>query len=221
MFKFSCFVSFLTLFSVSNLAAQIVNLSGADGRPIMMETRNDIDGKPYLKEEFSSARLVLKNDPKEKEAFGRLNFLNKSFEFKNDGKLLEVPFSDIEYLFFDGESQEFRNGKSFKLESNNLYLVLYQGQNMALFQEFNYKLSEGQVNSYSGGEAKRKIMETEILYLIIANKPAEVRRNKKSFLSVLPDNLLTAANEYLKKNKISWSDNNQLIQFVDDLDLNF
>jgi hypothetical protein len=198
---------------------QIINLAGADGRPILQEKRNDIDGSPYFSESFESSKIHLKRNPGERETLGRLNFLNNTFEFKNDGDLLEIPFSDIKYLTtqsaLTSEELFFENGENLGLNKNGLFLSLFKDQKISLYKEFSYKLSDVQSDSYSQTEGKRKVMISENLYLLVEGKPMPVKRNLKSFSSVLPTDYQKALAQYSKETKINWKEDKDLVGLLE------
>jgi hypothetical protein len=213
------FILFLLFVVSGHSYSQIVNLSGADGRPILLEKRNDIEGSPFFSENFQQSIVYLKREPNEREALGRLNLLTNTFEFKSGENLLEIPFSDIKKIITQDNTGVnelvFENGGNLGLDKTKLVLVLFQSRDLGLVKEFGYKLSDLQVDSYSQTEAKRKVMVSENLFLISNGKPVGVKRNLKSFSSALPASYQKSINQYSKENKINWKEDEDLIELLD------
>jgi hypothetical protein len=209
----------ILLVTSTHAFSQIVNLTGADGRPILQEKRNDIEGSPFFSENYQKSIVYLKREPGEREAFGRLNLLTNTFEFKNGENLLEIPFIDIKKIITSDNTGVnelvFENGQNFGLDKTKLLLVLFQGGDLGFVKEFGYKLSDIQVDSYSQTEAKRKVMISENLFLIQKGKPVAVKRNLKSFSSALPSSYQKSLGQYSKENKINWKEDGDLIELLD------
>ncbi len=209
---------------ISSGYSQIVNLTTADGRPILQEKNNNIDGSPYFSETYQDSKIILQNESFVREASGRVNLLNQTFEFKNEGKLLEVTFAEIKSLELmnpsNGLSVKFVNGTQIGLSKNMLYQEVFQGDSFDVVKELSYKLSDVQVDGYSQSEAKRKVMESEELFLIVSGKASSFKRNQKSFNSVLPLDFQQKLEQYAKSKKLSWKTDESLIEILEYLDNN-
>ncbi len=204
--------------------SQIVNLTTADGRPILQEKNNNIEGSPYFSETYLDSRIILQNESLVREASGRVNLLNQTFEFMNEGKLLEVTFAEIKILELVNSAQgkvvRFVNGNQIGLSKNMLYQEVFQGDSFDIVKELSYKLSDIQVDGYSQTEAKRKVMESEELFLILSGKASSFKRNQKSFNSVLPLDFQQKLEQYAKSKKLSWKTDQNLIEILEYLDNN-
>ena len=204
--------------------SQIVNLTTADGRPILQEKNNNIEGSPYFSETYLDSRIILQNESLVREASGRVNLLNQTFEFMNEGKLLEVTFAEIKILELGNSAQgkvvRFVNGNQIGLSKNMLYQEVFQGDSFDIVKELSYKLSDIQVDGYSQTEAKRKVMESEELFLILSGKASSFKRNQKSFNSVLPLDFQQKLEQYAKSKKLSWKTDQNLIEILEYLDNN-
>lgn len=204
--------------------SQIVNLTTADGRPILQEKNNNIEGSPYFSETYLDSRIILQNESLVREASGRVNLLNQTFEFMNEGKLLEVTFAEIKILELVNSAQgkvvRFVNGNQIGLSKNMLYQEVFQGDSFDIVKELSYKLSDVQVDGYSQTEAKRKVMESEELFLILSGKASSFKRNQKSFNSVLPLDFQQKLEQYAKSKKLSWKTDQNLIEILEYLDNN-
>lgn len=209
---------------ISSGYSQIVNLTTVDGRPILQEKNNNIDGSPYFSETYQDSKIILQNESLVREASGRVNLLNQTFEFKNDGKLLEVTFAEIKSLELENSSNgivvKFVNGTQVGLSKSMLYQIVYQGESFDVVKELSYKLSDVQVDSYSQSEAKRKVMESEELFLILSGKASSFKRNQKSISSVLPQNFQQKLDQYAKSKKLNWKTDDNLIEILEYLDNN-
>lgn len=217
IFLFAFFIGF-----ISSGYSQIVNLTTADGRPILQEKNNGIDGSPYFDEAYQNSKIILQNESHVREASGRVNLLKKTFEFLNEGKLLEITFAEIKSLELANPSQGFSvrfvNGSEIGMSKNMLYQEIFEGASLNVVKELSYKLSDVQVDSYSQSEAKRKLMESEELFLIVSGKGQSFKRNQKSFSSVLPSNLQQKLEQLSKSKKLTWKTDENLIEILDYLD---
>jgi hypothetical protein len=218
---FSCVLLFFIAF---NSYSQLVNLTGADGRPIIVEKSNNLEGSPYFLEEYFTIAVVLNRETLERKAMGRLNLINETFEFKNDVDLLEIPFSNIKTLTIDdtktGTLWNFVNGSVYKLSNKTLVLELFVGEKISLIKDISFKLSDIQSDGYSQSEAKRKVMESDELYLVFNNQKFNFKRNSKSFISVLPEDQKKKAEDFLKKSKINPKNDPHFIQVLEYLENN-
>jgi hypothetical protein len=207
-----------------SVQGQIVNLTTADGRPFIQEVNNGIDGSPYFLEEYLPSKVVLNNESQSRDALGRVNLLRQTFEFKNNGDLLEIPFGEIKSIELINESKGevmlFMTGGGLGLSKKMLYLEVFSGAKLKAVKELSFKLSDVQVDSYSQSEAKRKVMESEELFLILSGKPTAFKRNQKSFLSVLPSSFHSLFEQYSKTKKISWKNDAQLVEIFEYLENN-
>ena len=209
---------------ISTGYTQIVNLTTADGRPILQEKNNSIEGSPYFSDTYQNSRIILQNETQYREASGRVNLLNQTFEFMNEGKLLEITFPEIKNLELENPSNglvvKFVNGTQVGLSKSMLYQEVYRGESFDVVKELSYKLSDVQVDGYSQSEAKRKVMESEELFLIFSGKASSFKRNQKSFSSVLPQNIQQKLDQYSKSKKLNWKTDENLIEILDFLDNN-
>lgn len=216
---FAFFIGF-----ISSGYSQIVNLTTADGRPILQEKNNNIEGSPYFSETYLNSKIILQNESLVREASGRVNLLNQTFEFMNEGKLLEVTFAEIKNLELVNSAQgnvfRFVNGNQVGLSKKMLYQEVFQGDSFDVVKELSYKLSDVQVDGYSQSEAKRKVMESEELFLILSGKASSFKRNQKSFNSVLPLDFQQKLEQYAKSKKLSWKTDQNLIEILEYLDNN-
>ena len=216
---FAFFIGF-----ISSGLSQIVNLTTADGRPILQEKNNSIEGSPYFSDTYQNSRIILQNETQYREASGRVNLLNQTFEFMNEGKLLEITFPEIKSIELMNSAQgnlvRFVNGNQVGLSKNMLYQEVFQGDSFDVVKELSYKLSDVQVDGYSQSEAKRKVMESEELFLIFSGKASSFKRNQKSFSSVLPQNFQQKLDQYSKSKKLNWKTDENLIEILDFLDNN-
>ena len=216
---FAFFIGF-----ISSGLSQIVNLTTADGRPILQEKNNSIEGSPYFSDTYQNSRIILQNETQYREASGRVNLLNQTFEFMNEGKLLEITFPEIKNLELENPSNglvvKFVNGTQVGLSKSMLYQEVYRGESFDVVKELSYKLSDVQVDGYSQSEAKRKVMESEELFLIFSGKASSFKRNQKSFSSVLPQNIQQKLDQYSKSKKLNWKTDENLIEILDFLDNN-
>ena len=216
---FAFFIGF-----ISSGLSQIVNLTTADGRPILQEKNNGIEGSPYFSDTYQNSRIILQNETQYREASGRVNLLNQTFEFMNEGKLLEITFPEIKNLELENPSNglvvKFVNGTQVGLSKSMLYQEVYRGESFDVVKELSYKLSDVQVDGYSQSEAKRKVMESEELFLIFSGKASSFKRNQKSFSSVLPQNFQQKLDQYSKSKKLNWKTDENLIEILDFLDNN-
>jgi hypothetical protein len=207
-----------------SVQGQMVNLTTADGRPIIQEKNNGIEGSPYFSEEYLPSKVVLINESHTRDALGRVNLLSQTFEFKNSGDLLEISFGEIKSIELINESKGevmlFLNGASLGLSKKMLYLEIFSGSELKVVKELSFKLSDVQVDSYSQSEAKRKVMESEELFLVFSGKPYEFKRNQKSFLSVLPSTYHSLFEQYAKSKKLSWKNDTQLVEILEYLENN-
>ncbi|SIS91266.1 hypothetical protein [Belliella pelovolcani] len=202
-------VSFFML-SIASLQAQLLNLNSADGRPIILEKNNIYDGSPYLNEDFKDVILTL--DPsKEYKTLGRINFLSKVYEYKFNGELYEIDFSDLKSILFVEEKMLFRilmiDGK----KSKDLYQILFENEVLSLIKKVDFGLIDQNTDSYSNTNNKRRIVKNESFYIYRDESLFSFKKNKRSFISILPEELKERAENFFKENKVSFNKEEDLV----------
>lgn len=204
------FVVIIFLLYCSTSFGQLLNLNSADGRPILLEKSNLYEGSPYLDDNFNSILITLKGS-KEYETIGRLNCLNKVFEYKVNGELYEIDFSEIESIKIKESGLVYKSLNLKENDKGNLFQILIVGDNISLVKKIDFTLMDQNTDSYSNTLSKRRVVRNETIFIFAENRLNSFKKNQKSFLSILPLDEKKKAENYLKMNKVNFNKEEELV----------
>lgn len=220
------------LFSQASYA-QITNMN-MNGVPARLSGYTDIDGSPYLFEDWSRADIATTNGGiKESVAYkfnihdnelevineaGNKIFLNKSYI---DYVLLERPSILIATSTEQGLLTKLLLKKGFDnisgIGPDDLVNVLAEGEKYSLVRKFYSDLVTPPTNSYSPSPGRMFVFE-QSFYLIDADKNVESVRNKtKSIIKSLDEKDQGKARDIIKDGKLNLSREDHIVIFFQKL----
>jgi hypothetical protein len=212
-------IVFFVAFSISfALNAQNVNVDN-DGRIISIKSANgtsDIEGSEYLNENFTPITIT-KYDGKLYN--GRFNAVNGEIEVKlEDNKIIALDTkADFEIKFNitnkTYRTEEFINNRGI---TKNAFLVVVNDKNdYVLLKEeiikFHKKIEA--TSSYAKGRPARYIRENDNYYIKYNDTVAFISQKKKDLFKMFPEQS-RKIKAYIKENKISLKDEDDLIKIV-------
>lgn len=166
-------------------------------------TLNDIDGSPYLDEEFINGTVFTTEKTKYENVPLRYNLYNGDLEFKNPaGELLVIAKPEIvEYAAFGDYRLVYCNFYQGPKPKQGFLLLIEEGK-ASLLSKLTVILKEGsQPAAYKDAEPPQFVRRADEYYIRMGTGIAKPAGNKKSVLEAFPDNQ-DKIDDFISKNKI-------------------
>lgn len=171
-----------------------------------------VEGSPYLFDDFRTATILDKSGQLFNDFKVKYNLFTQEAIFMNKEGVVEKfgnPLSEIRIKNLG----TFKNGYANPMygTSNTLYEVLFKDK-LELLKLNVKKIEDGPLGYNDAHPPKKYVSETKY-YLIINNKWVEVTKSKKSLIKAFNDKE-TLINEYISKNNLNISNQNDLISLI-------
>lgn len=166
-------------------------------------TDKDIDGSPYLDEEFQTGSIYTTQKLQYVDIQLRYNIYNDNIEFKTpSGEIQALANPDVVEIAVFGNNQFVYSSY---VEANKFkkgFLVVIEEGKASLFSKPVVAFKEAtQPAAYKQPEPAKFVKKADEYYLRIGNEPAVSIKGKKDLIAVFPDNQ-KAIEDFIDKNKI-------------------
>jgi hypothetical protein len=212
--------------------AQISNID-LNGAPARLTSYSEIDGSPYLFEDWSRADIGTTNAGLKENVAYRFNVHDNELEVINEaGNKIFLNKDFLEYAVLERPSILIATGapgmltrlvvkKGFDfvpgIRPKDLVNVIAEGEKYTLIRKFYSDLVSPPKNSYSPTPGRMFVFE-ETFYLIDSNEKVEtVRIKTNNILKALNDSDLESAKSIIKENKLDLSREDHLVIFFQKL----
>lgn len=216
------------IFSLSTLKGntQVLNTGFGESGIYLMATKNlsksqmelrygEIEGSPYLFEDFRKCDLNLKNGSEYKGIAVRLNIYDNNFEFqRGDTYYIFDKVDAIKLLkFMDGSKITFVENKNKEIEG---FYKIEAGEKYRLLTSLDVSFREGKsaTNSYAEDISPQFIRIKDKQYIQRPDGSLIYLKNKKSFSKAFATSHKEFVN-YAKTNKLNPGNQEDLIKIID------
>ncbi len=197
---------------------RLIDLTGVNGQS-MLKNKYDpaIEGSPYLKSEWDSAKLILTNGKVIPQVFVKLNIESNELYYLDSTKTELITMSGIVkklyFLnFYDKDSIRFvfKTGypKIDKQDETYFYQVYTEGKLELLQKSYKYIR---EIKKEMTGEISKDFIDNSKLYLYVNKTMMEFKKGKTEILALLNDKE-KEIEQYLATHKISFKKIPDLIQ---------
>ncbi|MCK3684424.1 hypothetical protein [Maribellus sp. YY47] len=166
-------------------------------------TEEDIEGSPYLNDEFITGTVYTTNKYQFKDIPLRYNVFNGDVEFKTpDNKILAIAVSEtIEKVEFGDYTLEYIPYIAVKKVKTGYLLALSKGK-ISLYAkpEISYR-KPTKAGAYKEAEPAKFLRGNDSFYIRIDSGNAQSVGNKKDLIGAFPDHQ-AQIEDFIKKNKI-------------------
>ncbi|TFF36701.1 hypothetical protein [Mucilaginibacter psychrotolerans] len=189
-----------------------------DSKPVMLIDYTNMEGTPYLYEDWQTGNVTLTNGVSNKEPMLlKLNLVNDVISFKDNatGQELEfvVPVQEFSLNLVAGATRHFKSGfKNIDGIAPTAFLEVLSDGKAQLLKRNNKIIFEQQ--PIGSATKERTFIEKTKYYLVIDGKATVVKADRKSLLAALADKQ-SALDTYLNVNKINFKSDTQLGKLVD------
>ena len=176
----------------------------------------DIDGSPYLREDFQSATLYSGSDKRYRGLLLRYNIYSDQIEFKNDQDQVRVLTNpEIVRLIEMGEDKIVYRPYQMGGQSVNFgfFLVLEEGAVNLLVKKMMLVREAKPAGAFAEAEPARFVSKPDTYFLQTEGKPARVIVGKNGLVDLFPDKHKEVS-AFINKNKIKTSKPEDLIEMV-------
>ncbi|RYE27278.1 MAG: hypothetical protein EOP45_01785 [Sphingobacteriaceae bacterium] len=190
------------------------------GRPITAKSYTDIQGSPYLNDNWSKGIVKLNNGETYKDnLYLKYNLLNDELYFKgkNDETLAfvnGVKEFTINTNDKDGTLQETHYKNGFKnipgYTDNTNFEVLAEGT-VTLIKKVSVFISE--TKEFNSAVTNKKFEQNSKYFILIGTTGKQIKNDKNSVLKILPDKQ-SEVESYIKKNNLKFKTDEDLSQTV-------
>lgn len=199
----------------TNLYAQMNDING---RPMLARQYQDVEGSPFLIDDWSKGTVKLNNGSTFKDLELKYNLENDDVYFKNsNGEPLAFadPVKEFTLSYISDnqpQSKHYVSGyqSTDNTAANMFYEVLATGTVQLLKRTNKYVITSKQYNSAT---VNKTFGQNTKYYLVLNGKATPVKNDKKALLEQLKDkqDQLTA---YLKSNKVDFKKDADLSKFI-------
>jgi hypothetical protein len=218
----------IALFCSYGVKAQISNIS-LNGAPARLTSYAEIDGSPYLFEDWSRADIGTTNAGVKENVAYRFNVHDNELEVINEaGNTIFLNKDYVEYAMLERPSILLATGtlgmlpkllvkKGFEfipgIGPKDLVNVIAEGEKYTLIRKFFTDLVTPPKNSYTPTPGRMFVYE-ETFYLIDSNEKVEtVRARTNNIFKSLKDSDKELAKSIIKENKLDLSREDHLVIF--------
>lgn len=187
-------------------------LSDANGRALVSAKNPEIEGSPYLYDDWKNGSVKLTNGTVYDNSELKVDLLENHLLFKgSNNEPLMFSESVKEFiLFLDNDKT---HGKLYRYGYDNtmdFYEVLVDGKCQLLKL---HKKSIGAKASYASSTTVKMILDAINYYIYKSGSLITVKKDKKSVLSALGDKQ-AELESYIKTNNIKFKDENDIVKLV-------
>lgn len=213
-FKWIC-ISCLCLMSVCT-RAQI--MQDANGRPLLEKKYIDVEGNPYLTDNWVSGIVTLASGEIYKDVQLKYDLVKDELLFQNSkGESMSFMKPVNKFTLFGlpgNESKVLQFSNGFKAvegaTAETFYQVLAVGETPLLKRIFKVVT---ETKSFNSASAVKTFDQVQILFLVKNGVPVKIRKDKKSVLEALGDRD-QLMEEYIKANKLNLKSEQGLVELV-------
>ena len=180
-----------------------------------MLTENDIEGSPYLKDEFISGTMYTTSKVQYNDIPLRYNIYNDNMEFKTpDDKVLAMAAPEIiEKVELGDDILAYIPYTNVKKIRRGFFKLLVEGKASLYAKPVVIYTDPVEPAAYSEAQPAKFTRRSDTYYIRIGMEQAKLVSKKKELLTVFPDHS-KEINAFIKKNKIKPSDPEKLAELV-------
>jgi hypothetical protein len=180
-------------------------------------TENDIEGSPYLEDEFIAGSVYTTSKTQYVDLPLRYNIYNEQVEFRNENneiraiaepELIEkIEIGETEFVF-----APFRYGRKIMKS----YFILMLEGNASLYKKPEVMFKEAtEPGAYKDAEPAQFVRKSDAYYIRLGKSPAIRVSSKKDLESVFSDEHQNEIKNFIRKNKITPRNEKSLIELVE------
>lgn len=172
----------------------------------------DVRGTQYFEEKYSKSKVSGYDDF----AYLRYNAVQDEMEFEKGGDLYYIPkVQNMTVTFSDQKTYEYLNFSDKGNELSGYLVVLSKGDKYTVYkrEQIKYISAKEATNSYDSGRPAEYKKADNTFFITAGEKAVNFPKNKKELLKMFPDQS-TQISDYLKKNKVSFSKEVDLIDLT-------
>lgn len=202
-----------------NSVVQAQFMQDINGRVVTEMTYTDVEGSPYLVEEFHKGILTMAKGNQVHDGIPmRYDAYKDELEYEKDGKHYLLGTEIISFSIPTGDAlYEFQRGFPAvgDLTENSFYHVLHDG-NTKLLKHYGKRMREEK--AYNSATATKRFDGTEQLFVLKGGRMHPIKKNdKKELLSLLSDekNLM---NYIIKEEQLNFKSEGDMVKLLEEYD---
>ena len=200
-------------------AAQAQFMQDINGRVVTEMAYTDVDGSPYLVEEFNKGIVRTAKDDQVYDGIPmRYDAYKDELEYEKDGKYYRLGPEIVSFSIPTGDAlYEFRRGFPAvgDFTENNFYQVLHDG-NTKLLKHYGKRMREEK--AYNSATTTKRFDDVEQLYVLKGGTMYPIKKNdKKELLKLLSDekNLM---NYVIKEEQLNFKTEGDMVKLLEEYD---
>ncbi len=194
------------------------NLILIDGRNVKEVDHSEIQGSPYLSDEWINGLVKFSDGRTYKDIPLKYNQVNDILYFQNDKKETLTFVKQVTDFIIAYSSDNEDHVKHFKsgfadisgYTTQNFFEVLVEGTAQLLKKNHKHVVSE---SGMALGTTIQKYADSESYYLVIAEKAYTLKRDKKAILAILA-NKQAELEAYIKANNLNLKNDPDLAKLI-------
>ncbi|MCA1758954.1 MAG: hypothetical protein LC658_04210, partial [Bacteroidales bacterium] len=178
-------------------------------------TEKDIEGSPYLNNDFISGKVITTTNAEYVDIPLRFNIYNDQIEFKTEGEeIMILAASEIIEKIEFGEYKIFYAPYSYAKKIKRGFFIVMEGGKADLYAKPEIKFIEAtKPLAYQEAQPAKFNRRSDSYYIRIGMDEAKLVENKKTLVDIFPDNK-DKIEEFIKKNKTKTNDPESLKELV-------
>lgn len=215
-----CFIVFLLVLNTHTFC-QIANMGGVAGSPLKETKYVDVQGSPYLYDDWKNGAILDKSGNLSENIMIRYDGYRDEVQFVKDGKNLVVEPAVAKEFYFvllneasgNVARELFRNGYDIVgYNKNNYFNVKYDGTSKFL-RKIKIAYMEEVVSNYGTNEQVKRFDRKEIDYVVINGVSLELSKSRKEVMDYFHQHK-ASMQSFIKQNKLKLKDDNDLIKIL-------
>ncbi len=210
-----CCLSLLLVFAtIKKATAQYIK--DINGRPIMTKAYSEIEGTVFLIDQWSKGKVKFADGRTFNDVLLKYNVLDDELSFQNNEQTLAFvePIREFELTYIsENKSYKklFRSGyKDIPGSDENSFFEVMSDGTVQLLKKTTKVIQE--TKQYNGPITK-SFDESSKLYLIISGKPTQIKKDKKTILTLL-GNKQPELESYIKANNLNIKDDADVAKLI-------
>ncbi len=199
--------------------AEAQYMQDVNGRVVTEMTYTDVEGSPFLVEEFHKGIVTMVKDNQVHDGVPiRYDAYKDELEYEKDGKHYRLGPEVMSFSIPTGDAlYEFQRGfpAAGDLTENSFYQVLHDG-NTKLLKHYGKRMREEK--AYNSASATKRFDDSEQLFVLKGGKMNPVKKNgKKDLLALLSDekNLM---NYVIKEEQLDFKSEMDMVKLLEEYD---
>ncbi len=203
---------------VASYSTYSIDLPPGQNKIVLIDSRPNLDGSPYLYDDWASGQVFFNNGDTIKSILLRYNVYKDEMQFQNEGKAYSVGSPEkIMLISMNNHSFIYQEYNEKEKKRDGFFELIYGGKS-SLLQRHLVKILPANFNiALNSGNKNDQISMTKMYYFKYNDDIIPIEKNGKNVIAFLKGKGIDVQ-KFVKENKLSFKKEEDLIKFTKYLD---